>query len=107
MQAIKTKYFGPTNSKGSRIQASCEVRKIYVPYNHALDSDRNHRAACEELLRVLGWTSDKSVHFSDMVGGWHTNCMFWVFANTFERTTINSSSKHTMVDGKMISEVAA
>ena len=110
MQAIKTKYIGPSNSKGSRIQASCEAKTIYVSYNHALDSDGNHRAACEELLRALGWTADQSAVYSDLVGGWYGDSYFWVFANSFERTTINSSNEHEVVNGKLISihrEVAA
>lgn len=93
MQAIKTKYIGPSATKGSRIQASCEAKTIYVPYTHALDSDGNHRAACEALLLAMGWTTDNSQHYSDMVGGWHTDGMFWVFANAYDRTSINSASK--------------
>lgn len=87
MQAIRTKYYGPSNVRGSRIQASCEGKTIYVPYNHALNSDANHRAACEELLRVMEWV------FSDMVGGTHGDAMYWVFANDWNRTTINSTSE--------------
>ena len=94
MQAIKTKYIGPSATKGSRIQASCEARTIYVPYSHDLNSDGNHRAACEVLLRAMGWTRDNSQHYSDMVGGWHDNACYWVFANSDgdTRTTINSTA---------------
>ena len=94
MQAIKTKYIGPTNTRGSRIQASCEARTIYVPYNYALDSDGNHRAACEALLLAMGWTADQSARYADMVGGWHDNACYWVFANSDgdNRTTINSTN---------------
>ena len=93
MQAIRTKYFGPTNWKGSRIQASCKTKTIYVPYDHALNGDENHRAACEELLRVMGWTADKSNHFTDMVGGEYDHAMYWVFLGEWARTTINSTSE--------------
>ena len=93
MQAIKTKYCGPTNSRGSRIQASCDAETIYVPYDYALNSDENHRAACEKLLRVLGWTADKSSHFTDMVGGEHGDDMYWVFVNERNRTNVNSASE--------------
>ena len=94
MQAIKTKYIGPSATKSSRIQASCEARTIYVPYDHALDSDGNHRAACEALLLAMGWTTDNSQHYSDMVGGWHGEDMYWVFANSDgdNRTSINSAN---------------
>ena len=86
MQAIRTKYFGPTNSRGSRIQASCEAETIYVPYNYGLTNDENHRAACEELTRALGWA------FSDMVGGAHGDATYWVFVNEWNRTNVNSAS---------------
>lgn len=93
MQAIRTKYCGPTNTRGSRIQASCEAKTIYVPYNHALNSDANHRAACEELMLAMGWTADKSTTYSGMVGGSHGGAMYWVFVNDWHRTTINSASE--------------
>lgn len=85
MQSIRTRYIGPSNVRGSRIQAKCEARTVYVPYNHALNLDANHRAACEELLRVLGWTSDKG-RFPDMVGGSHGGDMYWVFIEGRHRT---------------------
>jgi hypothetical protein len=94
-QAIKTKYIGPRATKGSRIQASCEARTIYVHYDYALGNIGNHRAACEALLLAMGWTTDTSQHNSDMVGGWHGDACYWVFANSDgdNRTTINSASK--------------
>ena len=36
MQAIRTRYIGPTNTRDSRIQAKCEAKTIYVSYDHAL-----------------------------------------------------------------------
>ena len=77
MQTIRTKYFGPSNVRGSRIQASCKAKTIYVPWDYALDGDENHHAACEKLMRVMEWAS------SDMIGGWHgsDDAMYWVFAN--------------------------
>ena len=55
MQTIRTKYHGPTNSKGSRISAECEAGRIYVPYNHALDAEGNHKVAAQVLLVKMGW----------------------------------------------------
>lgn len=57
MQAIRTRYHGPTNTKGSRISAQCEAGRIYVPYNHALSAFGNHATAARELLAKLGWTN--------------------------------------------------
>jgi hypothetical protein len=93
MQAIRTKYCGPTNTRGSRIQASCEAKTIYVPYDHALNRDGNHRAACEELMRVMAEVEIAELWaYSDMVGGWHGDAMYWVFVNGWDRTNVNSAS---------------
>ena len=72
MQAIRTRYHGPTNIKGSRISAKCEARTIYVGYDHALNIEENHRAACRELKRVMQWGGD-------MVGGNFDGDWYWVF----------------------------
>ncbi|MFA7250090.1 MAG: hypothetical protein WC273_10725 [Dehalococcoidia bacterium] len=55
MQAIQTKYHGPTNSTGSRITARCDAGRLTVPYDYALNIDGNHRAAAEALLVKVGW----------------------------------------------------
>lgn len=60
MQAIQTKYHGPTDRSGSRITARCDAGRIVMPYDHALDIDGNHRKAARRLLRKLGW--DKPTH---------------------------------------------
>lgn len=55
MQAIRTRYHGPTNTKGSRISATCAGGRIYVPYNYALDGLGNHKAAALALMEKLDW----------------------------------------------------
>jgi hypothetical protein len=54
-QAIATKYHGPTDTKGSRISASCEARRIYVPWDYEHEPAENHRRAAEALARKLDW----------------------------------------------------
>lgn len=49
MQAIITKYIGPTNSRGARIKAECERGKIFFPYPYELSGDECHRAAVDAL----------------------------------------------------------
>lgn len=49
MQAITTKYFGPTNARGSRIKATAERGTLTVPYDHDLSSHANHVAAAQAL----------------------------------------------------------
>ena len=51
MQAIVTKYHGPTNLRGSRISAKCERGRISIPYPHELkQGEECHRAAAAALI---------------------------------------------------------
>jgi hypothetical protein len=50
MQAITTKYYGPSNGRESRIKAACERGSLTVGWNHALNSTYNHIAAAKALL---------------------------------------------------------
>lgn len=49
MQAIITKYLGPTNSRGARIKAQCERGKIFFSYPYELSGVGAHRRAAEAL----------------------------------------------------------
>ena len=55
MQAIETKYLGPTNSRGSRVKASCQAGSVTVGWDDALDVDPNHDAAARALIAKFGW----------------------------------------------------
>lgn len=55
MQAIVTKYLGPTDHRGSRVVAKCQAGKLTLGWDDALDSDDNHRAAAMALVKRLGW----------------------------------------------------
>ena len=55
MQAIITKYIGPTNTRGSRCKASAEAGSITVEWDDALNSEENHAAAARALVAKLGW----------------------------------------------------
>ena len=68
-QAIVTKFHGPTNSKGSRIKASCEAGSIWFDYSHRHSSDQNHMLAVLALLRKLGWKGWWTI------GGTSTGCV--------------------------------
>lgn len=57
MQALVTKYHGPTDRKGTRISAtSASGIRVYLSYDHSLDLDDNHNAAALALARKLAWT---------------------------------------------------
>ena len=55
MQAIETRYIGPSNVKGARIVARCDAKRIIVGWDHSLNSEDNHRAAARKLILQLGW----------------------------------------------------
>ena len=65
MQAIETKYISPkyispTNTKGSRIRATCEAKSIIVNWDYDLCIEQNHRQAAKKLTHVLGWNVELS-----------------------------------------------
>lgn len=70
MQTIKTKYHGPTATKGSRFSAECEAGRIYVTKNYALEPEENHKAAAQALLAKLGWPGEYA-------GGCFDDCYYW------------------------------
>lgn len=53
MQAITTKFFGPTNTLGSRIKATCWLTSIIVSFDHSANTEENHTAAIEALVCKL------------------------------------------------------
>jgi hypothetical protein len=57
MQAIITKYLGPTNSRGSRIKAIGNTGFAYWDWNHALNPDENHENAANAFIakHKLNW----------------------------------------------------
>lgn len=58
-QAIVTKYFGPRNTRGSRIKAYADAGYCYVEYDGSLSSELNHMAAAKKLADKFGWLEDK------------------------------------------------
>lgn len=67
LQAIVTKYHGPTNYRGSRISAKAEAGRVSLPYDHALDAGDNHKKAAQALADRYGWTVEKG--YPALVGG--------------------------------------
>lgn len=47
---ITTKFMGPTNTKGSRVQVKTWMKTFYVSWDHALNSEENHSVAVAEVL---------------------------------------------------------
>jgi hypothetical protein len=63
MQAIRTQYKGPTNTRGSRIIATSFKARTIMPYDHELDIDDNHRRAAE-LHAAKSWRTDAPVRLT-------------------------------------------
>lgn len=56
LQAIRTKYHGATNTRGSRITAtSSGGTKCTIPYPHECNPPEAHRKAAEALQAKLQW----------------------------------------------------
>lgn len=54
-QAIETRYFGPTNYRGSRVKAISQATTVTVVWDHALNPEDNHAAAAQALIDKMGW----------------------------------------------------
>lgn len=78
MQAIQTRYYGPTNFKGSRIRAKCAARTIWVSLGEIDGNTDPHRYAAQKLRKLLGWDTG---HYPDMYGGTFDSDGYWVFAD--------------------------
>ena len=73
MKAITTKYFGPTNTRGSRIKAyDCDKNSVSIPYDSRLNSEGNHRKAAIALAEKMNW-------HGTLMGGHVDKGMVWVF----------------------------
>ncbi len=68
MQAIVTKWLGPTNTKGSRIKVKCQAGTMIVPWDSGLGVEENHKAAAAILIAKLGWDQD-------CYGKWHAGAL--------------------------------
>lgn len=54
-QAIETKYFGPSNVRGSRVKAKAAAGSITIPYDDSLNSVQAHAKAAKALASRFGW----------------------------------------------------
>ena len=77
MQAIQTKFYGPTNTKGDRIKAWCERGSITIPYSYEGDSEYCHKQAIRALVNKFiledskEYGADSKTSWSnDYVVGW-------------------------------------
>lgn len=74
MQAIQTKYIGPTETKGARIKAECFAGAITRPFLHDRSEEDAHRAVAYELAARLNWS--RWLKFKNIVTGTLRNGSF-------------------------------
>lgn len=74
MQAIRTRYHGPTNTKGSRLSAKGEAKTMSFSCGYASGNDVGHAAAARAYANSLGWLLDGG----KLVGGVFGNDYYWV-----------------------------
>ncbi|BAO20668.1 hypothetical protein X917_gp02 [Pseudomonas phage PPpW-4] len=67
MQAIQTKYMGPTDTKGSRVQVTCAGQTRYFGWDHALGSCDNHIKAAEVFAKE--WAASFKLHSAILKAG--------------------------------------
>lgn len=72
MQAIITKYIGPTNTRGSRIKAVASDGSVTIGFDYANDHEWPYRKAAQALCNKLGWA------FDHIPGGLHDGSIVWV-----------------------------
>ena len=82
MNAIQTRYFGPTNVRGSRIKATCESGSITIGYPHELSGMACHALAAKKLVEKMGWKD-----CGELLGGQlKNNDYVFVFNNDASKT---------------------
>ncbi|PMX08447.1 MULTISPECIES: hypothetical protein [unclassified Pseudomonas] len=71
MQAIVTKYLGPTNTKTSRIKAYCltDTKGLTVSWDHGKSSDENHKDAAEAFKALKNWSNYTATVMGSMPDG--------------------------------------
>jgi hypothetical protein len=78
MKAIRTRYRGPTNTKGSKIIASdADGNRVSISYPHQLNSDDAHELAAYRLMEKMGWTNE-------LIGGGFGPDTFFVMVPTLK-----------------------
>jgi hypothetical protein len=81
MQAIITKYLPATNTKGSRIKATCSAGSITISYPHELSGQAVYQAAAEALVSKMGWNTHG---YGGLLGGGLPNGTYcFVFNNVW------------------------
>ena len=80
MKSIRTRYYGPTNTKGSKIIASDgDKNSITISYPYQLNSDTAHELAAYRLMEKMDWPNELN-------GGEFANDQFWIMLPRVDRS---------------------
>ena len=82
LQAINTKYLGPSNVRGSRVKATAAAGTKTIEWDDALTAARNHERAAHELARKFKWNPRALVG-----GGLKDGSYVWVQIDDIEFTS--------------------
>lgn len=69
MQAILTRFLGPTNHRGARIVAGCDARRAVYSWDYALGVSDNHAIAARSLAHDLGWLDGHRIESGSLPDG--------------------------------------
>lgn len=77
-RAIRTRFAGPTNYRGSRVIADAgdSASRVTLSWDHSLNSEQNHAAAAIAVVEKMGWNTE---YHTPITGGQHGNAYYWVF----------------------------
>lgn len=59
VQAIETKYLGPTDKLNARVKAKAQAGSITLIWDDDLNTEQNHAAAAIALANKWGWLNDE------------------------------------------------
>jgi hypothetical protein len=92
MKAIRTKYYGATNFRGSRIVASDgDKNSISISYPHELNADEAHELVAYLLMQKMNWPNQ-------LIGGGFKNDMYWTMIPVIERNAVPAYKTFLMSD---------
>jgi hypothetical protein len=79
VKAIRTRYSGPTNTRGSRIHATdSDGNRVSVSYQYQMEACDGHEFAAYTLMKKMGWGCE-------LIGGGFGNDQYWVMIPSPER----------------------
>lgn len=79
---VSTRYYGPTDHRGSRIRVTCRGKHKFIPYDYAANDA--HEAAIHEAMPYLvdGVSMVESVRFIADTGSGRESDRAWVYLVT-------------------------